>query len=166
MIKNIKLEFFLYALLFFCLTSCAGNPGKEKKVFTGIVLDEKSEPVSEMELDIKTPDGKKLRLWTDDEGFFYIPETKNGKFSFHGEKAGYSELEEKLEVRNLVKIYCFQVQSADSVFDEVEGLVILERYKEAVERLKSINSGKNKDLKDCIDFYKKKINGGSKCERS
>lgn len=162
MIKNNGRFFIFYILILLIFSSCAGNPGKEKKVFTGIILDEKSDPVSEMEVNVKTASGKKVRLWTDDEGLFYISETRKGSFSIQGEKPGYTELDEKFEVHDLGKIYCFQVQTADSVFDDVEILVTLERYKEAVDKLKKINFGKNKELKECISFYKKQINRGAK----
>lgn len=156
--KNSRI-FVLISWVFLCsvLCSCAGNPKNEKKIFSALIIDEKSNPVADMEVNVKSGTGNRLKVWTDPEGMFFLSEEKAGSFHIHGEKSGFTVLDENVEVRNLDKIYCFQVQSADSVLDEVESLLVVDRNKEAIKKLDLIFTERNKNLKECVSFYKKKI---------
>lgn len=154
------------ALLVLLFSSCAGTPKMQNKVFTVMILDESSVPVKEMEVEVKSSSGKDFKIWTNEEGLFYLTGMKNGVFQINGSKEGYSDLKEKISVNDFQKIYCFQVFSADYILDEIESLVSSGRNKEALKKLEMINPGKNKNLKECISFYKKEIHKEEKNEKN
>lgn len=159
--KNKVVDFFCMLSVFLCvffLGSCACVPTQDKLILTGFVLDEKSTPVSEMDIRINTGSGGIVNVRTNEDGFFQVYNVKKGIFSFSGKKEGYTELEEKMKVSDFSKVMCFRLSSADYVFEQVQMMTSKGEYKESVILLDSLYPGKEKILGKCISFYKKNIN--------
>lgn len=139
----------IIALIF---SGCASKSAFEGKAdLCGMIVDENNQPVEDYVVYYRKKMTEKSSA-TNSSGLFVLHDVSSGEFSLYGEKSGYTKLaDQKNTFFDRTKIICFQVNSLDLVLENVNKLIELKKYEDALELIQNVayNKGTNEEYVIC-----------------
>lgn len=124
----------------------------------GLVIDDFNNPVSGFVVTCRNNLNLSKNALTNESGFFVFTDLPSDVYFISGHKENYVELKEvEYAFFDRSKIFCCQILNADSAFDKVENLILLENYQECMELLESIHCEKPSNVLRVLTLYKEKI---------
>jgi len=149
------MKYLINIFLAFICVSCGTTNFKGYGDLYGIVLDENSIPVEECLVSCSKNGFLVGNDLTNENGAFIFNNITAGKYKISGEKENYSYLEDTtVDFYSRSKVFCFQISSADEVFNQCDKYIQSGNYEKAEKKLHSLKRNKTSNVDDVADAYK------------
>lgn len=150
-----KIRIVSILVIFILVTGCASNPKNDSVDIVGLIVDENNLPVKDFVVHCESDTfGTQIAL-TNESGLFVFSKQRKGNYYISGEKNGFAILEaKKYKAESNNKIFCCQVLSCESVFENVLKKFKCHDYEGGRSLLNDIYSEENSYEDKVISFYK------------
>ncbi|MCF0242880.1 MAG: carboxypeptidase regulatory-like domain-containing protein [Treponema sp.] len=138
--------------------SCASTQLSEKGNLVGLVVDENNKPVDEYVLHLETEKGKRFSAMTSVDGIFVIENLSRGNHRIEGNKDLYEKLNQELIFNDYSKVFCFEVLTADGIFNKANKKIKEGNISEADVLISKLQCNTSETVGEVLKFYKEKLN--------
>ena len=150
--KVLKIIWILIVFTCFLLSCKTTSRFSGTTQLTVFVIDENDSPVNNFDILLESGAVYEPAV-TNQNGLCVFYNMTSAEYTVSSKNPGYIDSKTKLSFTNKNDVFCVKVYSYDYVFNQAEILYQKESYQAAINLLKKLNVGNNKNLQNAKSFY-------------